>query len=492
MNDGTLFRPDQRFSGGPRKGGGRGPGNDDDEVQVTLKDRLLEATRSAKRRLGLTVVMLIIGLACTVIAAILAPRQYESEAEILVARTQAIQGGQAFAPTGDEKKDMAREFEAQIMSHDNIVSIVKATELVERWNAMRQPHRRLLDRVGTILGQAPYTDEQKFNVLVQTIEAKLRVNIDSTTVHISVEWSEPEAARDIVQAAVKNFQDSRYGIEVGVIPERVKILEGNVARAKGDVEKAFADLQARQAPTKTEKKTVYVKQGGTTAAAVVTAPGDSPQAQKLAQIDQQIAQLTDQKNQRLNELNQKLTEMSQTYAAGHPDIIALKANIAATQQDSPQLAALKQQDKQLRADMAANPTPSAPSDQPTPERRVAVEVNVQPDPAATPKSIADVQAQFETAQRKYEGLLVQLETARIEQQTAEAAFKHRYSVTHPAEAPAKPKRPVGAIASLVGLLATILVALMVATLADRLSGIFFEPRDVRDRLGLPVFATMKW
>jgi hypothetical protein len=46
MNDGTLFRPDQRFSGGPRKGGGRGPGNDDDEVQVTLKDRLLEATRS--------------------------------------------------------------------------------------------------------------------------------------------------------------------------------------------------------------------------------------------------------------------------------------------------------------------------------------------------------------------------------------------------------------------------------------------------------------
>jgi hypothetical protein len=29
-------------------------------------------------------------------------------------------------------------------------------------------------------------------------------------------------------------------------------------------------------------------------------------------------------------------------------------------------------------------------------------------------------------------------------------------------------------------------------LADRFSGIFFEPREVRDRLGVPVFATMKW
>ena len=31
--------------------------------------------------------------------------------------------------------------------------------------------------------------------------------------------------------------------------------------------------------------------------------------------------------------------------------------------------------------------------------------------------------------------------------------------------------------------------LMVAALADRFSGTFYEPRDVRDRLGLPVFAT---
>jgi capsular polysaccharide biosynthesis protein len=57
--------------------------------------------------------------------------------------------------------------------------------------------------------------------------------------------------------------------------------------------------------------------------------------------------------------------------------------------------------------------------------------------------------------------------------------------------PTGPKKPVGLMAILAGLVATLLAALVAAAIADRFSGIFFEPRDVRDRLGLPVFATMK-
>ena len=77
----------------------------------------------------------------------------------------------------------------------------------------------------------------------------------------------------------------------------------------------------------------------------------------------------------------------------------------------------------------------------------------------------------------------------LEKQTAEAAYSTRYKVVHPAEVPAGPRRPVGLIAVVIGILATIAAVLVVAGLADRFSGIFFEPRDVRDRLGLPVFAT---
>ena len=66
--------------------------------------------------------------------------------------------------------------------------------------------------------------------------------------HIAIEWSEPEAARDIVDAAVKNFQDSRYGIEVGVLPEKVKILDANMQRSRGEFDRAFQDLQNRMNP----------------------------------------------------------------------------------------------------------------------------------------------------------------------------------------------------------------------------------------------------
>src|SRR4051794_34048116 len=130
----TLFRPDPKvlLPGGRS---GRSPGTDpDDEPQITIKDRIAEACRSAGRRKLLTFCVALLCIALTAFAAIYAPRQYEVEARILVSRTSALSGqsGQ-FPATADEKKDVAREFEEQILSRDNIISIIKQTELVERW-----------------------------------------------------------------------------------------------------------------------------------------------------------------------------------------------------------------------------------------------------------------------------------------------------------------------------------------------------------------------
>src|SRR4051812_2206549 len=99
-------------------------------------------------------------------------------------------------------------------------------------------------------------------------------------------------------------------------------------RARGDFDKAFQELQNRQAPTTngTQKKIVYMQRPGQAPVAVNAA--DSPVARQLADVDGKIAAAEDQKKQRLNDLNAKLSDMSQTYAAGHPDIIALKQNIA--------------------------------------------------------------------------------------------------------------------------------------------------------------------
>jgi uncharacterized protein involved in exopolysaccharide biosynthesis len=103
--------------------------------------------------------------------------------------------------------------------------------------------------------------------------------------------------------------------------------------------------------------------------------------------------------------------------------------------------------------------------------------------------VQDAQVRFDTVTATYQTLVKQLQELQVQMQEQEAQYKNRYKITHPAEVPAGPKRPVALIAMAIGLLSTIAAILMVAALADRFSGIFFEPRDVRDRLGLPVFAT---
>ena len=217
---------------------------------------------------------------------------------------------------------------------------------------------------------------------------------------------------------------------------------------------------------------------------------------KLEGIRAQIQQAQQGKQQRLAELNQQLIEKQQTLAPGHPEVIGLKETIRATEaSSSPQVTQLKAEEAAIVSEMTAQqraaqakaneprPTPriNTPAPAPTPAPEILA--------ATAPKSVQDAQVRFDTVTNTYQTLVKQLQELQVQMQEQEAQYKNRYKITHPAEAPAGPKRPVGLIAVAIGILGTIGAVLLVAALADRFSGIFFEPRDVRDRLGLPVFAT---
>lgn len=512
IEEATLFRPDpklqypgQRGAGGGGGGGGGGPGrggDDDEGPNIALGARASEAARSAKRRKGLSFVVVMICGALTVLAAIFAPRTYEVESRVLVQRTTAITGGQAQQQyiTPEEQRNTAKEYEEQVMSHDNVLAIVRQKNLVARWDDMRQPHRRLIDKINRKLGKPAPTDDEKFEALVANIRSRMKVWVDATTVTIKLDWSEPEAARDIVDAAVKNFLEARFQSEVGVIPERLKILEAGVTQAHKDLETAANELVRLQKLNDPNKKVQVLipqlPQGVHTGPKIDETQVDPALKARLDNVRQQIAVLQEAKLRRVAELNQELIQKRQTLAEGHPEIIALKQTIAATEADPPQLAKLKADEANIlneiaskqaaarAANEAASKTAPRPAAVPVPKPDAAPEVVV-----GQAKNVQDAQVLFDAVTKKYTDLVNQLDAARIEMKTAEAAFKQRYKVTAPAEIPAGPKRPVALIAIAIGILATIGAVLAVAALADRFSGIFYEPRDVRDRLGLPVFAT---
>jgi hypothetical protein len=422
---------------------------------------------------------------------------------VLVQRTTAITGNpqQQIYMTPEEQRNTAKEYEEQVMSHDSVLAIVRQKDLVARWDDMRQPHRRLIDKINRKLGKPAPTDDEKFEALVNNIRGRMKVWVDATTVTIKLDWSEPEAARDIVDAAVKNFLEARFQSEVGVIPERLKILESSLAQAHKDLETTANELVRLQRLNDPNKKVqVLIPQlpaGLRGGPPIDETRVDPALKQRLDTVRAQINVLQDAKLRRVAELNQELIQKKQTLAEGHPEVIALKSTLAATEADPPQLAKLRAEERQLIEEIRSRQAADAAAARAAAEaNRPAPKAVVVPKPDPVPeviigqaKNVQDAQVLFDAVTKKYTDLVNQLDAARIEMKTAEAAFKNRYKVTHPAEVPAGPKRPVALIAIAIGVLSTLLAVLLVAALADRFSGIFFEPRDVRDRLGLPVFAT---
>jgi uncharacterized protein involved in exopolysaccharide biosynthesis len=452
----------------------------------------------AKRRKGLSFVVMMICGALTVLGAIFAPRSFEVESRVLVQKTSSLTGPQQQYISPEEMRNLAREYEEQVMARDNILAIVKQKNLVSRWDDMRQPHRRLIDKINRKLGKAAPSDDEKFEALVSNIEHRMKVWVDATTVTVKLEWSEPQSARDIVDAAVKNFLDARFQSEVGVIPARLKIQEGFVAQAHKDLESAATELVRLQKAENPAKKINLLIPQLPQGVNDKPAPADADPAlkAKLDGVRAQIQNAQAAKQQRLAELNQQLIEKQQTLAPGHPEVIGLKQTIAATEASQPGgLASLKAQEQDILNEMAqqqqkaqakaAEPRPAPRAFAPVPTPAPAPEVIA----ATAPKSVQDAQVRFDTVTATYQTLVKQLQELQVQMQEQEAQYKNRYKITHPAEVPAGPKRPVALIAMAIGLLSTIAAILTVAALADRFSGIFFEPRDVRDRLGLPVFAT---
>lgn len=507
IEESTLFRPDPKLQypgrsmpGGSPSGPGRG-GDDDDGPTIGVRERILEAVRSTRRRKGLSFLVTLLCGVLTVLASIFAPRTYEVESSVLVQRTAFANGPnqQETYISPDQMRITAKQYEMQALAQDSIIAIVQQKDLVARWDGIRQPHRKLIDRLNQKLGKAPPTDNEKFEALVANIKTRMMVWVDASTVTVKLSWPEPESAKDIVEAAVKNFLEARYQTDVGEFPVRLKIQESFVTQAHKDLEAAAGELvrlQKANDPNKKLNVIVPALPQGVKDRPEPPADADPVLKAKLENVRTQIATLQNAKTQRLTELNQQLVEKQQTLAPQHPDIIALRQTIAASEADPPQLASLRAQEGAVLAEIVAQQkamqaarerdnnkvAPRVALPGPAPEKLPDI-------PAMAPKNVQDAQVQFDTVTAKYQVLVKDLQDLQVQLQTSEAAYKNRYKITQPAEVPFAPKRPVGLIAIVIGIVATFFTVLFVAALADRFSGIFFEPRDVRDRLGLPVFAT---
>lgn len=481
--------------------------------------------RAVRRHRALTAAVFLVVAVLGGTAVLLLPKTWHAEARLLANQNQIIRalGNPRSSMPNEDPTRAARE---TIFAHDNLEQLIKQTNLLEEWDKSRPFVVHTKDRL-TQLFKGPPTPEERMDAMVGTLEKRLRVDTDQQTVTISLDWPDAQMAYMLVETAQQNFLETRHVTEMTAISEALSILEMHAAQVQKSVDEALAELQRVREQRRKGAQAAPGGKGVTGEVApqvVVTEPEAPPQPRnelkpnappaadeaELAQLKfllnskrRALADLEDFRSRRVSELNAQLLEQKVQYADQHPIVLDTMQRIAAMKQDSPQIVQVKADIDGLIEEFKrkGGKDPDSLIEPPTPRsrsvgpRRVAQGAAAQA--ALSQQDLLDdpvvdfARNNLRVASAKYEELMMRIDGARIEQDTARAAFKYRYSVVRPAAVPKKPVKPDVVVLLALTFIAAFGLALISGAVRDWTSGRFVEAWQVESSLKLPVVSQVK-
>jgi hypothetical protein len=386
------------------------------------------------------------------------------------------------------------------MKRANLISVIRATHLIDEWDRTRATVLKLKDRILRPVVGAP-TEEDKLEALIGLLRKKVYVLADEGTVTIGIDWPHAATAGRIAEVMQQNFLEERHASEVSSIADAISILEGHAAAVRDTIDRAAAEVRRSPSAPGPRAAGARVRRAAAppppaavtpTAAATPSDPGMVPLQVLLEAKQRAIDDLEEFRQKRLLELRTLLAEQRKTYGPSHPAIADTERSIEAVSGESPQIASLKQEEAELRDRIRQRgeetAAPAAPGDGAPPLVTAPVRDPVVRGPRgepATELSPSYAGSRLKSAIAEYEDLLGRLEAARIELDTARAAFKYRYGVISPAQVPKRPVRPGPALLG-IGVVLALLGAVAAAVLADVGRGRIVESWQVERFMDLEV------
>ena len=486
---------------------------------VLLRQVIGFVFRGVRRHRILSASVFLSMLALGAAAAVLLPRTYHAESRLLANNNDLIRalGNPRSSLTSEDPTRAAREL---IFAHDNLVSLIKQTNLMKSWQETRPSVVKVKDQVVDFIA-GPDSEEDKVDAMVGLLEKKLQVTTDQQTVNITIDWHDAQMAYLLVETAQQNFLETRHVTEMTAISEALSILEMHGGQLQKMVDDALHELErvreARRRGTSGSVASSPWAEGPSVpiapVAMVVQAPtperNDGPSAateQELAQLKfllnskkRALGDLEDFRRRRVTELTAQLQEQKVQYADQHPIVMDARQRIEALKLDSPQMSQVKADidglEHEYRRKGGRDPDALV-----EPVRTKTVMRRAAPQMAQAALSNSELsddplveysRNNLRVAAAKYEELLMRIDSARIEQDTARAAFKYRYSVVRPASVPKKPVKPN--VAVILGLAAFLALAgaIVAGSLRDWLSGRLVEPWQVERAVDLKVLSQVK-
>lgn len=495
-------------------------GREDEFDLQQLKEIAGFLLRAPRRRPRLAAASLILTLVLGFLIAKYLPRTYTCDLRILAQRNLVLPAldnpGRAVPHEADAPTKNAAD---AILRSDNLVALTKQLDLVDRWEATRQPAARFKDSVFGVLGTK--SEDDRLRDIIGLLAKRLVVLADESTITISIEWPDRETAFDIVSLVQKNFLEARYDANVNVIVEAIRILDERAKPQAAEVDAALAELMKIEAergtggpalPITPTPTTPAVHTPGTaprpastvtaprptTATTAGVAPAESDVAHELQDVRRRIRAITEDHERQVADAQRQLVDARATLGPMHPTVVGLNEKLAQLVEAPAELKALDARERELIA-LLAIPAPApvpASTDAPAPPR-FAPSVPAPTVPRLRPtvdlrddtKTVLARQ-RLTNASTKYNELLSRIEAANIELEVTRAAFKYQYTVVRPPELARGPSKPNVSLVLFGSLLLSLLLMVLVPGGVDLWRGRLMEPWQVERRLKLPILGDL--
>ncbi len=391
--------------------------------------------RAVRRRWLVVVALFLLFAGVGASAAVYLPRTYSSDTRVLAKKnynmTALAAPRRTVPPSSEAPAQSAVEL---IMQQASLERIVRDARLAERWEmnapAAMKAKQALRERI-----VGPLSEEETEDALVGLLRQRLRVRVEENEiVAIRVTWWNPDDVLVILDEAAREFLAARERLDVQSIVETEAILARSAEVLRQSVERRLEDFRvARSAAV-----------GGATARLVSTrnTPAEIQRLREDLFTRQRYRQeLERQRDLRIGDLQMQIAEQSASLGDRHPDQIAARQALSRLLDDDGGVTQARAQEDALEhalAELGADPSDVSG----TVAGSDLIGVGGTPDDDA---SVIYARALLRIDVDDYQDMVTRLNNARIELETARAAFPFRYTVTRPAERPRKPDSPNAAL-----------------------------------------------
>jgi hypothetical protein len=498
-------------------------GDEDDGLELQqVIDLAGFLVRAPRRRPKLAAGAFVATLTLGALLAVFWPRTYACDVRILAQRNLVLPALDNPSRAVPHEADAPTKNAADaILQRDNLVTMVRQLDLVERWQATRRPITRLKDELSGIFASKPPERERD---MVDLVAKKLSVFADESSITISIEWAHREMALDIVSFLQRNFFEARYDTNVNVILEAARILEERAKPQAAEVDAALAELTELDAERNRAHRVVPGSSAGAPSGAWSMPRALIPQAppphfggianfahragevaEELQDVRRRIRATKEERERQLVEAQRQLVDARATLGPLHPTVLSLKEKLAQLGEPPPELKTLDLRERDLVAQIAAGSSAASAQDVPAPAS-VAMRPSAlalasapvapsfsgsrTPDGDRDDPKTAHARQKLQTASTKYNELLSRIEAANIELAVARASFKYQYTVVRPPELPRGPLKPNVMLVVMASIVLALLIAMLLPGLLDLLRGPYIEPWQVERSLKMPVLGEL--